>query len=365
MKIAWISTAVLPYSEIDIKHSSAATNDCLKQLVEGLQSFGVESTLLLPEKSDSKCHHIVFEGSLQNTVAVEEKVDSTGTVTGSVLSQMMDWAWNAQDSYDLIVNIGHDYLPIFMVGKFRTPFITLPNLCSTTQPMDDLIRKRALAHPSLVWFSSHAQRLILGNNENPILTQSFDTTTFPVAAPIDFDTPLGWAGRIVKEKGLRRSAQIAQKLNRRLWVAGPIHDEEYLDSVLKEFPTNIDYLGCISRQELFAKLSNTAAFLQTQKPGWDEAFGRITAEALLAGCPVLYDESGANAELAKLTGGGVLINNNDIEASFNLALSISRIIIQQNAREQFDRYLVAKRFLQIAQKIHPRLDHAIRVSTSM
>ena len=46
MKIVWISTAVTPYSEVDPKYANAATNDCLKQFVEGLKHFEIESTLL-------------------------------------------------------------------------------------------------------------------------------------------------------------------------------------------------------------------------------------------------------------------------------------------------------------------------------
>lgn len=359
MKIIWISTAVTPYSEVDPKYANAATNDCLKQFVEGLKHLGIESTLLLPEKSDCSINHVLFAGTLQNTVAVGDKVDTTGTATGTILSNMVEWLWEHQDEFDLAINIGHDFLPIFMVGKLRIPLITLPNLCSTTLPMDEIIRKQALKHPSHVWFFSERQRQILGNHKNPIIHQSFDISNFSEATRIHEGASLGWAGRIVKEKGLMRAAQIAFELNRNLWVAGPIHDQDYFESVMREYPNNVQYLGCLSRKELYAQLSKTSVFLQTQEDGWEEAFGRITAEAFLSGCPVLYHQCGANEELSCLTDGGVLIDNQNLRSCFEAALNKDRTIIQKKAFEQFERKFIAKKFLQLASQVDTKIERML------
>lgn len=155
-----------------------------------------------------------------------------------------------------------------------------------------------------------------------------------------------------------RAAQIAFELNRNLWVAGPIHDRDYFESVMREYPNNIQYLGCLSRKELYAQLSKTSVFLQTQEDGWEEAFGRITAEAFLSGCPVLYHQCGANEELSCLTDGGVLIDNQNLRSCFEAALNKDRTIIQKKAFEQFER-VIAKKFLQLASQVDTKIERML------
>jgi len=342
-KIAWISTAVTPYSETVVDYANAATNDCLRHWVAGLHRCGVESTLLLPRQSDSEWPHQVFDGDLQTTAAVTQHHD--GTATGQALQGMVDYAWEHQDAFDLVVNLGHDFLPLYMVGKFRTPYISLPNLCNTTPRLDSLIRHKARTHPQHVLFFSHAQRSILGTPLNPVLYQPFHPADFQAAGGATVTAPLGWAGRIVPEKGLARALQIAALLGSRLWVAGPVHDGAYFQHLQNAYPDTLQYLGCLSRPALYQQLAHTGVFLQTQDAGWQEAFGRSTAEAYLAGCPVLYHPSGANPELAQLTGGGIEIRQGNEAAAYAQALALDRQHIQRRAQAAFDREHIARQFI--------------------
>lgn len=353
--IAWISTAVIPYSETNKEFSNAATNDFIRCMVDGLDKLGVVSTLLVPEKSDSKHRHVTFPGSLQATLAEDSKADITGTATGEALHGMVEWAWNHKHEFDLIVNVGHDFLPIFMVGKFKTPLITLPNLCNTTTQMDNLIRQKAKEFPQHVCFFSQAQRTILGNDENPILTQPFDSSEF-----IDADNfrlspsrGLGWAGRITPEKGLARALEIAQTLGKPLWAAGPIHDQAYFQELNRAYPQTLNYLGCLDRRNLYATLAQTEVFLQTQIQGQQEAFGRTTAEAFLAGCPAIYHNCGANAELAEATDGGIMLAHHSGQeiVAYEQAMRLSRKTIQTKAKLLFDKDLVATKFLALAKML--------------
>lgn len=350
--IGWIGTAVTPYSETNAVLASAGTNDFLCRMVDGLAECGVTSRLLLPAGSDSRWPHLLFGGTLQGTLAEFKSAELTAAATGSCLQAMVDWAEGHQDEFDLIVNLGHDYLPIAKVGQFRTPYVTLPNLCRTTPAIDDVIRDRATRFPENVWFFSKSHRAILGGTDNPVLMQPFDIAAFPAARPYRQTAapPLGWVGRIVTEKGLDSALQLAARLEKRLWVAGPIHDQAYFDALAKKFDRWLDYRGCLSREELYKQLAETEVFLQTQHPEWQEAFGRTTAEALLAGCPVLYFNSGANAELVERIGGGVELGRTGggEHVAYRAAVALDRSAIQANARAIFDQRKIAKDFLRYA-----------------
>ncbi|MBP7253086.1 MAG: glycosyltransferase [Alphaproteobacteria bacterium] len=359
-KIGWIATAVTPYSETDATLASAGTNDFLRRMVDGLVELGVESKLLLPAGSDSRWPHVLFEGTLQGTLAEFKSAAQTAEATGSCLQGMVSWAERYQSEFDLIVNLGHDHLPISKIGQFRTPYVTLPNLCQTTPVIDVLIQDRAKQFPDKVWFFSKSQRAILGCPDNPVLRQPFDIAAFPAAKPYSqtSSAPLGWVGRIVPEKGLDSALEIAARMEKRLWVAGPIHNQGYFERLAEKFERQIDYRGCLSRDELYGQLAETEVFLQTQHPDWHEAFGRTTAEALLAGCPVLYYKSGANAELIELIGGGAELKRGGggEREAYKFAVTLDRAAIQTRAQTIFDHRRIAQDFLQfaaIAQQSNP------------
>ncbi len=358
--IGWIATAVTPYSETDASLASAGTNDFLRRMVDGLAELGVKSSLLLPAGSDSRWPHVLFKGTLQGTLAEFKSAEETAEATGSCLQNMVDWAERHQGEFDFIVNLGHDYLPISKIGQFRTPYVTLPNLCQTTPKIDALIRDRAQRFPDSVWFFSKSQRAILGCPDNPVLMQPFDSASFPTAKPYHetSSAPLGWVGRIVAEKGLDSALEISARLEKRLWIAGPIHNQAYFDGLANKYDRWIDYRGCLSRDQLYGQLTETEMLLQTQHPKWQEAFGRATAEALLAGCPVLYYKSGANAELVELIGGGAELKRNggDEQEAYRFAAKLNRSEIQARAQAIFGHRKIAKDFLQfaaIAQQTQP------------
>lgn len=363
--IGWIATAVTPYSETDAVLASAGTNDFMRRMLDGLADLGVKSKLLLPAGSDTKHTHIMFDGTLQGTLAEFKSAAQTAEATGSCLRAMVGWAEQHQGEFDLLVNLGHDYLPISKIGQFRTPYVTLPNLCQTTPKIDALIRDRAQRFPENVWFFSKSQRAILGCPDNPVLLQPFDVAAFPAAKPFlqTAAAPLGWVGRIVPEKGLDSALEIAARLEKRLWVAGPIHDQAYFDDLAKQYAHSLDYRGCLSRDQLYGQLAATEVFLQTQHPDWQEAFGRATAEALLAGCPVLYHKSGANAELVERIGGGAELRRDGggEREAYRFAVALNRSEIQARAQAVFDHQKIAKDFLQfaaIAQQAQPALPRA-------
>ena len=348
--IAWIAPAFTPYQ--DKQPGSAA--DCLHQYVQGLRKLKIHSTLVLPPGSSSVHHHVVMSGKMQASILEKAHTNETH----SALQNMLDWAWTNQARYDLIVNLGHDYLPFSMVGKFQTPFICLPNLSTASPDLDSLVLQRAMQHPNHVWFFSSAQRQELGSEHNPLIAQAFNPEDYAQATAVRADAPLAWAGKITPEKGLAASLAFARATKRRLWAAGPLEDPAYFEHLRKTFPrheVNWEYVGCLDRAALFARIQESAALLQTQNPEWKEAFGRVTVEAMLCGCPVVYTECGANKEIVDSAQGGVLVHKGREVQALAQALMLDRAGIAQRAKAIYGQSAVARKFLAQADALfYPR-----------
>ena len=354
-RIAWIGAAFTAYSE----DAPGSVADCLNQYVQGLRKLNVHSTLILPPGSKSVHHHVVVVGELQPSMLVASRTNETQ----SALQNMVDWAWEHQSQFDLIVNLGHDYLPHSMIGKFQTPFISIPNMGKASPQLDALVQQRAKQYPKNIWFFSKAQRSYLGVEDNPIINQGFNVEHFPLATAVKSGASLAWAGRIVPEKGLEAALKIAQALKIKLNVAGSLDDPQYFAQLQSKFPKHLvewDYLGNLPRDLLFSMLHSSRALLQTQEPLWAEAFGRVTAEALLCGCPVLYTDCGANDEIVRSVDGGFQVGSDTPQNVMQLIGLQTRGTIQEKAKSLFGQIPVARRFLAQAQDLfYPEKSHPL------
>lgn len=59
--------------------------------------------------------------------------------TNSCLSNMFDYAFEHQLEFDVIINLGHDWLP-FCLNKFKTLYITIPNLLYPGEPLEIFVK---------------------------------------------------------------------------------------------------------------------------------------------------------------------------------------------------------------------------------
>lgn len=266
----------------------------------------------------------------------------------SVLMRAMEYAREHQTEFDVIVCAGQEYMPYWVQPWFQTPFLLWPNLAHSIPEVDALLRQRFLERPYSIGFLTKAHRndalgpLLKQVNEKdcaPILWAPFQTKhlhLIPENQPEKqvSSTHLFWAGRIDPSKGLTEVAEVAKRRGLHLRLAGELNDPHLWHHIQNTW--NPEYLGVLRRDKLMLELSKTMCFLQLQGPWWKEAFGRLTAEALLSGTPVIAFDRGANAELVEDGIDGFIVKDIDeAVARFDDLQNLNRKQIQNRALERF------------------------------
>jgi glycosyltransferase involved in cell wall biosynthesis len=110
---------------------------------------------------------------------------------------------------------------------------------------------------------------------------------------------LAFAGRLAPEKGPDLAIEAAIGSGLPLRIAGPVDDRhrDFFDQTIGVAPSGVEYLGELSREELWALLGGAVALLMPLR--WPEPFGLIVAESLAAGTPVIAWRMGAMPEIVE------------------------------------------------------------------
>ena len=126
---------------------------------------------------------------------------------------------------------------------------------------------------------------------------------------------VGYAGRLVKEKGIEILLEAVKKLsgNAVLCFCG---DGE-MKGQLRAEPL-VQWIGTLSREELpqFYGALDVLVLPSQTTPSWKEQFGRVIVEAQACGVPVVGSDSGAIPEV--IGDAGLVFPEKDADALFNL-----------------------------------------------
>ncbi len=144
-------------------------------LSHGFKSLCHDVFLILPKNSYSSFPMFVADGDYQYNLAAFQphKQNIVSLSTNSCLSNIFDYAFEHQHQFDVIINLGHDWLPFFIINKFKTLYITIPNLLYPGRPLENFFQERASQFPNNVLFISHYQKSFLGSFSRELICSQF------------------------------------------------------------------------------------------------------------------------------------------------------------------------------------------------
>jgi glycosyltransferase involved in cell wall biosynthesis len=163
------------------------------------------------------------------------------------------------------------------------------------------------------------------------------------------DAPLIFLGRIEPIKGTHIAVEVAERLNKKLIIAGNIPQEwqPYFDESIKPHLTDrIQYVGPVNDQQKNAQLKEALAFLMPIE--WNEPFGIVMAEAMACGVPVLGFPKGSVPEVIDEGVTGFICS--DVEAmiaNVKRCSSLDRLRVRREAEKRFSTTKIVNDYLDL------------------
>jgi glycosyltransferase involved in cell wall biosynthesis len=187
------------------------------------------------------------------------------------------------DDFDVVHNHSLHHLPYVRAGELPRPMIStlhtppFPRLESALRSVGDrAVRCVAVSEQVATAWRPVAPRA-------RVIPNGVDTGRW---RPGPGGPDLVWTGRLVAEKGPHLAIDAARRAGRRLSLAGPVVDHEYVEREIRpRLGDDVRYLGHLDQRALAEVVGTADAALVT--PVWDEPYGLVVAEALACGTPVV------------------------------------------------------------------------------
>ncbi|WP_033337746.1 glycosyltransferase [Catenuloplanes japonicus] len=162
-------------------------------------------------------------------------------------------------------------------------------------------------YPRNCVYASYAQRAQAGNEVAPVVRISVNPARYTFRA--EKDDYLLYLGRISEWKGAYEAAAFAAAAGRRLVVAGPSWEEDYLARILRDFGDTVDVVGEVGAERRLDLISRATAMVvlsqSTMGPWgvvWCEPGSTVVSEAAACGTPVIGSPNGCLAEIVPHVG---------------------------------------------------------------
>jgi glycosyltransferase involved in cell wall biosynthesis len=182
-----------------------------------------------------------------------------------------------------------------------------------------------------------------------VVHHGLDPELYPVVGP-GGDAAF-FLGRLSRCKAPDLAVEAAAGAGVRLVVAGKVHESdddpgwaEVLSRALARPHVRwVDGADLAAKRRFFAR---SRALLVPLR--WEEPFGLVMIEALLAGCPVIAFARGAAPEIVEDGRTGFLVSGvREMVAALRRAPRLDRLSIQSRARERFSSVRMAERYLSV------------------
>lgn len=342
MDLLFISTSVGPFGS----GVGGGVELTIENVSRYLLSQGHTVHLVAPSGSVSETIPIVALPGALHSFAQNDSRDSEIKFPGnSVVGEMMSYAFQMQERYDLIVSFAYDWLPFYLTSFFATPLAHFVSMGSVSDALDGIIIKTAKQFPHQIGMYTHVQAQTFGSIDVQILGSGIDLQRYEfVEESQDF---YAWIGRIAPEKGLEDVANLSEKLGITVKIFGKMQDQSYWQECNARFPgAKLSYEGFFSTDELQARIAPSRALIMT--PKWVEAFGNVAIEALACGVPVISYARGGPVEIVRHNETGFLVEPDNIDAladAIHRLDKIKRSRCRLQAEQEFSLEALGERFL--------------------
>jgi UDP-glucose:tetrahydrobiopterin glucosyltransferase len=327
----------------------------LHSLVYGLSGLGHSVEVVAPAGSlhiGARVHQV--EGVLQPSSQLADRSTPVVLPNGSVLAAMWARVADLQDHADVVVNLGYDWLPLYLSSFLDVPVVHFVSMGSLNDVMDSAIHDLARRQPGRLGAHTRSQavtfdRVVDGSRESVpfrILGSGVITDRYDVCPAADGDPGhLGAIGRISPEKGLEDVSELSARSGWPVKVWGMMQDPDYWQWVCDEHPAaRLEYCGFLATDDLQAAIGRCTAVVMT--PKWVEAFGNVAIEAMATGVPVIAYDRGGPAEIVVDGRTGFVVPADDVDALVGAVEridTIDRLECRRRVEEQFSTDALARR----------------------
>ncbi len=213
-------------------------------------------------------------------------------------------AFEHATEFDIIHN-GFDFLPLTYSSLVDTPVVTTihgfssPRILPAYERYDATTSYVAISaadrHPALHYAAT--------------IHHGIDTAAFSIDP--DPGEHLLFFGRIHPDKGTATAIEVAARADRRLVIAGIVHDQQYFDEQVAPHldGDRVRYIGPVAATDRSSVLGAAHALLHLIQ--FDEPFGYSVVEAMACGTPVIAYRRGSMPELIIDAVTGFLVDGPD------------------------------------------------------
>jgi len=159
-------------------------------------------------------------------------------------------------------------------------------------------------------------------------------------------------GRIHPEKGVYEAIQVAQRVGKKLVIAGIIQDQDYFDSRVEPYLDGdaVEYVGAVGSAQRAEVLGRALALLHLIS--FDEPFGLSMVESLACGTPVIAFGRGSIPEIVKHGETGYIVADLEHAAEAVAAVpSLDRSACREDIEQRFSHARMASDYVRVYRKI--------------